>query len=192
MSRRAIAVMTHGRPQQVEATIARLLEAARASDVELRLDALETAKHGLAPEREDCIVVDESLADDVELCIVLGGDGTILQGLRACAGTAVPVFAVNFGEVGFLATIEPDELDEFSFERAFAGEFEVLSLPAIAFSSGSGVTHEAFNDISFHRKVGGRVARRLVPVGGERQWLRAEQWHDGLLRYRWPGCSWLS
>jgi NAD+ kinase len=167
VSRRAIAVMTHGRPQQVEATIARLLEAARASDVELRLDALETAKHGLAPEREDCIVVDESLADDVELCIVLGGDGTILQGLRACAGTAVPVFAVNFGEVGFLATIEPDELDEFSFERAFAGEFEVLSLPAIAFSSGSGVTHEAFNDISFHRKVGGRVAQLSYGVQGE-------------------------
>ena len=48
---------------------------------------------------------------------------------------------MNFGEVGFLATIEPEELDEFGFEQAFAGEFEVLALPAIGFASGAGRTH---------------------------------------------------
>jgi NAD+ kinase len=159
--------MSHGRPQQVEATMRRLLDAARACDVELRVDPVETAKHGLVPEDDNCVVVDTVLTDDVELCIVLGGDGTILKGLRACAGTAVPVFAVNFGEVGFLATIEPEELDEFSFERAFAGEFEVLALPAIGFASGTGRTHQAFNDISFHRKVGGRVAQLSYGVQGE-------------------------
>ena len=48
---------------------------------------------------------------DVDLCVVMGGDGTILTGLRSYAGTGVPVFAVNFGEVGFLATLDPDGLD---------------------------------------------------------------------------------
>ena len=47
---------------------------------------------------------------DVDLCVVLGGDGTILTALRAYAGTSVPVFAVNYGEVGFLATLDPDGL----------------------------------------------------------------------------------
>ncbi len=42
--------------------------------------------------------------------------------LRRYAGTGVPVFAVNYGEVGFLATIDPDGLAE-DFERAFSGEF---------------------------------------------------------------------
>ena len=57
---------------------------------------------------------------------MLGGDGTILRALRRYAGTSVPVFAVNFGEVGFLATIDPDEARRDGFERALAGDFEVL------------------------------------------------------------------
>ena len=40
----------------------------------------------------------------------------------------MPVFAVNFGEVGFLATLDPDGLDA-DFDRAFAGDFETLELP---------------------------------------------------------------
>ena len=60
----------------------------------------------------------------------MGGDGDILTALREYAGTGVPVFAVNFGEVGFLATIDPDGLDA-DFDRAFAGDFETLELPGI-------------------------------------------------------------
>ncbi len=60
----------------------------------------------------------------------MGGDGTILTALREYASTGVPVFAVNFGEVGFLATLDPDGLDA-DFDRAFAGEFETLELPGI-------------------------------------------------------------
>jgi len=163
--RRAVTVMTHGRPEQVAATLQRLVAAARACGVTLRFDPAETKKHGLRADAEG-VVVDAEATRDVELCIVLGGDGTILKGLRCYAGTGVPVFSVNFGEVGFLATIEPEELDEFGFERAFAGEFEVLLLPAIAFEGASGV-HRAFNDISFHRKVGGRVAQLSYGVQGE-------------------------
>ena len=43
---------------------------------------------------------------------MLGGDGTILSTLRLYAGTGVPVFAINFGTIGFLATVEPEELEE--------------------------------------------------------------------------------
>ena len=112
----------------------------------------------------DC---DAEWIEDVSLCVVLGGDGTILQGLRQYAGTGVPVFAVNYGEIGFLATLEPEELDEFGFERAFAHEFDVLPLPAIVFEAGGGIAHRAINDISFHRKVGGRVAQLAYGVEGE-------------------------
>jgi NAD+ kinase len=164
--RRSVTVMTHGRPDQVAPTLRRLIDDARASGVALRCDPFETSKHGLHAGQDGVVVRDADPISEVELCIVLGGDGTILKGLRSYAGTGVPVFSVNFGEVGFLATIEPEELDGYGFERAFAGDFDVLLLPAIAFESSSG-PHTAFNDISFHRKVGGRVAQLSYGVQGE-------------------------
>ena len=164
--RRAVTVLTHGRPQQVAATLQRLVEAARKSGIALRFDADETAKHRLEPDAEGVLVVDAEPIDDVVLCVALGGDGTILKGLRRYADTSVPLFAVNFGEIGFLSTVEPEELDEFGFERAFAGDFEVLRLPAIAFESEGGVLYKAINDVSFHRKVGGRVAQLSYGVEG--------------------------
>ena len=63
------------------------------------------------------------LPADVELCLALGGDGTILRALRRYAGTDVPVFGINYGTVGFLAAAEGDEL-AVGLERAFAGDFE--------------------------------------------------------------------
>ena len=42
---------------------------------------------------------------------MLGGDGTMLRALQRFLGTDVPVLGVNFGRVGFLASIEQGELD---------------------------------------------------------------------------------
>ena len=77
------------------------------------------------------------------------------------------MLGVNYGEVGFLATVEPDELDGYGFQQAFAGDFEQLSLPAIVLETSAGTVHKAINDISFHRKVGGRVAQLAYGVGNE-------------------------
>ena len=164
---RSVTVLSHARPHQVAPVLKRLLDAARAGEVTLHFEQSEAAKHGLEADPARGIAVDPGPIKDVDLCVVLGGDGTILRGLRRYAGTGVPVFAVNFGEIGFLATVEPAELDEFGFERAFAGEFENLPLPAIVFRSTGGTVYEAINDISFHRKVGGRVAQLSYGVEGE-------------------------
>jgi NAD+ kinase len=163
---RAVTVISHTRPHEVAPSLQRLIETARATGVTLRFDSEETEKHGVRAE-EGVIVVDAELVDDVVLCIAFGGDGTILRGLRRYAGTGVPVLGVNYGEVGFLATLEPEELDGFGFERAFAGDYERLPLPAIVFQTSNGTVHKAINDISFHRKVGGRVAELAYGVGSE-------------------------
>lgn len=47
----------------------------------------------------------------MDLAIVLGGDGTILHAARICAFADVPIIGVNFGRVGFLTELEPDELE---------------------------------------------------------------------------------
>ena len=99
------------------------------------------------------------------MCVVLGGDGTILTALRRFRGRDIPVFAVNFGEVGFLATIDPDGLGP-AFDRAFAGEFDTLALPSVAVRR-PGTDWLAINDVSVHRKPGNRVADLAYKVDGE-------------------------
>jgi NAD+ kinase len=160
---RAATVFTHARPEQTADALRKLIAAARRAGVQLRFDREETRKHGL--QGDDIVVVDADVVNDVELCIVLGGDGTILKALRRYAGTDVPVFAVNFGQVGFLATLDPEDLDG-GFDRAFSGDFERLRLPAIATETTTGV-HAAINDISIHRKIGERVAVLAYGVEGE-------------------------
>src|SRR3954471_6088193 len=106
---RTVTVISHARTEHVAPALTALTRAARAEGVTLRFDPDETEKHGLEP--ADGLALDAPVSDDVELCVVLGGDGTILRALRRYAGTSVPVFAVNYGEIGYLATIEPDEDD---------------------------------------------------------------------------------
>jgi NAD+ kinase len=77
----------------------------------------------------------------------------------------VPVFAVNFGEMGFLATVDREHVESGS-RRALNGDFEVLSLPAIELSSRRG-DWLAVNDVSIHRQPGKRVADLEYAVGGD-------------------------
>jgi NAD+ kinase len=162
---RTATVLSHFRPEQVALALELLVEAAQAAGVTLRFDPEETAKHGLRP--GDGLALDAPVSDDVELCIVMGGDGTILRALRRYAGTSVPVFAVNYGEIGFLATIDPDgEGMRSGFERALAGDFETLTLPALALETPDG-EQAAINDLAIHRRQGARVARLSYTVGGQ-------------------------
>ena len=161
----AALVLTHQRVSETARALRPLLAAAERAGVELRFDAEETRKHGLAA--RDGIVVDApaSALHDVDVCVVLGGDGTILTALRRFRGRDVPVFAVNFGEVGFLATIERGEMER-EFARAFDRSFEVLALPAVVLEGPDG-EHMALNDVSIHRKVGERVATLAYAVQDE-------------------------
>ena len=97
--------------------------------------------------------------------MVLGGDGTILTTMRLFAGREVPVFAINFGAIGFLATVENADLDQ-GVRRALTADFDVLRLPALTTTAEVG-DQLAVNDISFHRRPGGRVAELAYSVRGE-------------------------
>lgn len=160
---REVSVLTHSRPEQTSAALEMLVAAAASTGVTLRFDAEEAAKHGLSG--SEGVLLGDTDGDSVDLCVVLGGDGTILRALRRYAGTEVPVFAINFGDIGFLATIEPQELAD-GVRRAFEGDYELLPLPAIVLDAPTG-TERAFNDVAIHRKVGERVAELAYVLDGE-------------------------
>jgi NAD+ kinase len=77
----------------------------------------------------------------------------------------VPVFAVNFGTIGFLATVEPEDLDE-GMRLALAGDFDTMGIPGLVASTSQG-EQLGINDVSFHRRHTGRVAELAYSVEGE-------------------------
>jgi NAD+ kinase len=157
----AITLFSHTRTDDTNGALMRVLDLARAAGVEVRLSRDEAEKHRLAG-REGLVITDEY---DADLAIVLGGDGTILSTLRRYAGTRVPVFAFNFGAIGFLATVEPLDLEE-GVRRALEGEYDLMELPALIAATERGELL-AVNDMSFHRRQDGRVAELAYSVAGE-------------------------
>lgn len=61
---------------------------------------------------------------DIEVAIVLGGDGTILRAAELVRAASVPILGVNMGHVGFLAELEADDIDE-AIGRALARDYEI-------------------------------------------------------------------
>jgi NAD+ kinase len=162
MVRRA-SVLTHRRTAETTPAVHALVEAARRARATLVFTEDEAKKHGI--EIGPGVECATELPKDVQLCFALGGDGTILTALRYYAGARVPVFGVNYGEVGFLATVDPNGLGD-DFDRAFRGEFDTIELPTISAGRPEG-TWSALNDISVHRKAGLRVADLAYALAGE-------------------------
>jgi NAD+ kinase len=161
---RTAAVITHRRPEVTAEALASLLTAAASAGVRLCCGADEIGKHRTLEALSSPF--GDGLALDVDICFALGGDGTILTALRRYAGTGIPVFGVNYGEMGFLATVDRDHAEE-GWRRALAGDFEMLSLPAIELSDSHGHRWLAINDVSVNRGQGNRVADLGYSVGAD-------------------------
>ena len=155
---RTAVLMTHAIPETEGLRAA--VRLAEKGSCELIAPPAAAAKHGDAAAGLEVV---EELPADPDLCLVLGGDGTILRALRRYADTRVPVFAVNFGRIGFLAAVVRDELEP-GLERAFAADFETVALPGLEVE---GVPGAALNDITFARNPQGAVAEIAYRLGGE-------------------------
>ena len=153
-------VLTHTQPEQVTEALGTAVAAAKRAGWTLVADRDELAKHGVGADG-----IEERGDRAPDLCLVLGGDGTILKALRAYAGTEVPVFGFNYGTIGFLAAVEREELTA-GLGAAFEGEFEVMRLPALEARFGA-ATELALNDVSLIRRQHSRVAELAYRLGGK-------------------------
>lgn len=156
-------LVTHTHPETSREGVLAAIEVAKQTGVELVAPADEHRKHGAAAESLGSV---EELPDRPDVCIVLGGDGSILYALRRYAGTGVPVFGINFGTIGFLAAVERERLED-GVRRALQGDYEVMSMPAIELGMPTEAKPVAFNDVVFARRPHGRVAELSYRVGGE-------------------------
>jgi NAD+ kinase len=123
-------------------------------------DPKEIEKHG------DVVGLEPAGEDDApDLCLVLGGDGTILNGLRRFAGTEVAVFGVNFGTVGFLAAVEREDTAG-GIRRVLAGDIETIKLPGLEVTV-DGHAAVGLNDVTLARRPNQRVAELSYRIAGE-------------------------
>jgi len=150
------AVVTHGKPEQIGAGLARLQAVAQEHGVELLFPSDEAEKQGLESSS------DLSRAD---IAVVLGGDGTVLRALTRFLGAGIPVVGVNFGRVGFLSSMSRRDL-ETGLARVFTGEYEVVELPTLELEHPDG-TDRAVNDVVVTSAELGRMIELELAVGGE-------------------------
>ncbi len=162
MSQRVAALITHSHPPFPSEAVELVVAEAAAAEWRLLATAEEVAKHGpVAAGIEDV----ERLPRQLDLCIVLGGDGSILFALRYYAGTGVPVYGVNYGTVGFLAAVERDGAQE-GIRRALAGDTEIVDLPGLEVEL-EGERRIALNDVGISRRPHDRVAELSYKIAGE-------------------------
>jgi NAD+ kinase len=157
-----VALVTHSHPPAASDAVATAVSIAEQKERKMVASAAEATKHEAAAEG---IEVTDGMPADPDLCLVLGGDGSILWALRQYAGTGVPVFGINFGTVGFLAAAERTELES-ALSKAFSGDFEVLDLPGLEVG-GDAAHGVALNDVTFSRLPHGRVAELSYGIADE-------------------------
>lgn len=71
---------------------------------------------------KDAFNLTKANTEGFELIIALGGDGTILSTVRAIEGAEVPILGINIGHLGFLTSIELNELSE-ALQKIVQNEF---------------------------------------------------------------------
>ncbi len=102
----------------------------------------------------------ESDFDDIDLLVVLGGDGTYLQAIRMLNGRQTPIVGVNLGSLGFLTDNRLEQL--YSMLKAtFANKMDKRPRAVLNISINGTPGHLALNDMVLER--GGRT--HLLNVG---------------------------
>lgn len=114
-------------------------------------------------DRTGVTLVDEP--ERAQLVIAVGGDGTILRTLALLLGTGVPVIGINFGRVGFLASIAPDRL-EADLARVFGGEYRTVEQATLE-ARLEGESFVAVNDVVATSSTLGRMIELGWAISGE-------------------------
>ncbi|WP_236968602.1 NAD kinase [Microbacterium aurantiacum] len=170
--KRHILVVAHAlRDDTVDAAdrVVRALRAAGATPVLAADDRVElvAARAGF----DDVAALGSDVAvEDIELAIVLGGDGTILRAAELVREGTAPVLGINMGHVGFLAEIDKDDMDEAVrrvVDRAYDVE-ERLALQVRVKNAQDEVIYEtwALNEATVEKASRERMLEVVIEVDG--------------------------
>jgi len=131
---------------------------------------LEKETAGLAPTAALPTALKSDLAGQVDLLVVLGGDGTLLSMARAVGDLGVPILGVNLGDLGFLTATTLDEMVP-AVEAALAGRMAIderMLLSARLIRGGAAVgEYAALNDVVITKSAMSRIIDLAVSIEGQ-------------------------
>ncbi len=169
---RNILVVAHARREDTVRGAERVISALRAAGVRpvLAADDLSELAAELPDLGEIATLGSDVLTEDVELAIVLGGDGTILRAAELVREGTAPILGINMGHVGFLAEIEADVLDD-AVRRLIARDYDVEERMALAarVENAAGETIYqtwALNEATVEKASRERMLEVVIEIGG--------------------------
>ena len=95
--------------------------------------------------------IPEEKYKDMDIFLVLGGDGTLLGVSKIAARLNIPVVGVNLGRLGFLSEIEKDNLEE-DLDKLIAGDFKIEERMMLSADLTDKENECALNDIIITRE----------------------------------------
>ena len=129
----------------------------------------------LAGEREELelpgteVVGPATAADEWELVLVLGGDGTLLRGAQIARRTRTPILGVNLGHVGFLAEAEAADIGA-TIAAVVARHYDIeerMTVDVVVHLDGQEVVHEwALNEATVEKAERERMVEVVLEVDG--------------------------
>jgi len=128
---------------------------------------LRSAIPVFVPEVE--ILGEEASLVDVDLAVVLGGDGTVLRSAELVRGTDVPLLGVNLGHVGFLAESERSDLNQtvqWVVERDYIVEERMALDVTVWFGNRRVATTWALNEAAVEKADRERMIEVVMEVDG--------------------------
>lgn len=159
-----VVLVTHRAAEVTEAALPTVLAILEDAEVEVLVSADEQEKHpSLAAygSSEDV----ELRPGGSDLVVVMAGDGTILRALGGDGRQGAPVLGINYGRVGFLASIEKSGIER-GLRRALSGDYLIIELPALA-AEWAGQRVSAVNDLALMRGGEARIAELTFSIDGE-------------------------
>ena len=160
---RRVAVLTGLAKQATEAALHELSAARERLRIELLMPADEVARHHDAAALGYALV-DEAALRAADVCLVFGGDGTILRALGRLLGSPVPTLGVNYGNVGFLAALERGDWAR-GLAAILGGDHRVIELLTVDVQV-NGCSFTAVNDVILSRVAPRHVLQLEYEVAG--------------------------
>jgi NAD+ kinase len=161
---RRVLVLTHRTPEVTRQALPAVRSIIEDHGVEVLVPPEEAEKHPFLADLPTSNGATLSAGGD-DLILVIGGDGSMLRALAREAGSGAPVIGVNYGRVGFLASIERNDLEQ-GLRRALAGDYRILALPSLRATWRDGEV-SAVNDLALLRGGESRLADLTYAVDGD-------------------------